>query len=201
MNDLDLSTPRQGQALTDPGSRIRVFNLTASNGFQELSFNSFRFTGGEVHVKLGVLKYLLRDVFIVAPILNSEDLMAVLLLVDALRRTDAGIRRMELHLPYAPYARQDRVMEKGEALSSKVFTSIINVCKFDCVQVDDPHSDVAPALIENCIIKEQWELVVQLGRVGGADPFSSGEFNFVWNFGDSLRGNIPRNNNTRNNGF
>lgn len=55
-----------------------------------------------------------------------------------------------LEMNYLPYARQDRVMVDGESFSLKVFCNFINSMNFDLVTVDDCHSDVGVALLNNC---------------------------------------------------
>lgn len=57
-----------------------------------------------------------------------------------------------LNLPYIPGSRQDRICNEGEPFTLKVIASLINSLKFDAVLVFEPHSDVAGALIENCVI-------------------------------------------------
>lgn len=71
-------------------------------------------------------------------------------IVDILRSVNAGIR-IHLFLPYAPYARQDRRMDKYDAFSGKIYAGMINNLKLDRVTVLDAHSDVLPALIDNCV--------------------------------------------------
>jgi ribose-phosphate pyrophosphokinase len=68
--------------------------------------------------------------------------------VDALRRM--GVKEIELECLYFPGARQDRVCSPGEALSVKVYADMINAMEFSCVSILDPHSEVTPALINNC---------------------------------------------------
>jgi ribose-phosphate pyrophosphokinase len=72
----------------------------------------------------------------------------MLLAADALKRFD--INRLELFIPYFPAARQDRVMVPGEPLSVKVYADLINQMGFDKVLVFDAHSEVTPALLNNC---------------------------------------------------
>lgn len=55
-----------------------------------------------------------------------------------------------LIIPYFPAARQDRVMVKGEPLSVKVYADIINGLGFKKVIVFDAHSEVTPAVLNNC---------------------------------------------------
>ncbi|MFN0082643.1 MAG: phosphoribosyltransferase family protein, partial [Ferruginibacter sp.] len=49
-----------------------------------------------------------------------------------------------------PAARQDRLMINGEPLSVKVYADIINAFGFKKVMVFDAHSEVTPALLNNC---------------------------------------------------
>jgi ribose-phosphate pyrophosphokinase len=83
--------------------------------------------------------------------------MDLLLRTDALKRS--GIKDIDVFMPYVPYARQDRVMTQGEPLSIKVFTDIINAQQYRSVTIWDPHSDVAPALLNNCHVVTQETLV------------------------------------------
>jgi ribose-phosphate pyrophosphokinase len=116
----------------------------------EIKYESFVFSGGETHIQIsedgGCLKD--RKVFINILIKKSSDLLLLLLATDALKRM--GVKNISLYMPYIPYARQDRVCNKGEALSIKVFTDIINLQKYKKVFVLDPHSGVSTALINNC---------------------------------------------------
>ncbi len=117
----------------------------------ELKFKCFKFSGGEISFKLQeeYLDYSKIDRVVITHRVNSsDDLMKILMAVDALKLE--GIKRFDLVMPYIPYARQDRKCDTGEAFSLKVFTKIINSVGFDSVVVLDSHSDVAPALIDNC---------------------------------------------------
>lgn len=58
-------------------------------------------------------------------------------------------KRKELILPYIPNARMDRVKNPDEVFTLKYFCEFINNLKFDAVYVDDPHSDVSMALLNN----------------------------------------------------
>ena len=100
----------------------------------------FRFPGGEAHCEIEAQK-------VTGPQLahltgaNSDDLMALLMWNDALRRTRKSGPRVLL-LPYLPAARMDR----GTPLGAKVYADLINSMDLDLVVTIDPHSDVAPAL-------------------------------------------------------
>lgn len=92
---------------------------------------------------------------------NSDEIMKLLMLTDALKRqyTNAQI---ELHLGYIPYGRQDRVCSEGESLSIKVFANLINAQEYSRVVIFDPHSDVTPALLNNCEVFTQREIFNKL---------------------------------------
>ena len=140
--------------------------------YQELQ-SSFIFNGGEVQVVLP--EYLGYNIInIEAKLHNSDDVMRLLMVNDALRRYAPGAT-VNLRMPYVPYARQDRVCNEGEALSIKVFCDLINSMNFNKVTITDPHSDVTPALLNNCVIisqedildsfkgyKEDWDLYSKL---------------------------------------
>jgi ribose-phosphate pyrophosphokinase len=67
-----------------------------------------------------------------------------------------------------PFGRQDRVAVEGESLSIEVMASIINSLEAKRVIVTDPHSDVTPALIKNCVVIDQCDIFKPyfLGKTG-----------------------------------
>ncbi len=107
------------------------------------------FPGGEIQVNL---ENEINDGYIYASIKNSEDLIKLLMVTDAYKRTYNQIP--ELYLPYIPYARQDRVANNGESLSIKVLADLINSQNYYKVHVLDPHSDVATSLINNIVVTD-----------------------------------------------
>lgn len=129
---------------------MKALNLSPGfNPFQPsievLESNSFVFSGGEVHIKLlGQAE----EVFISTRLNSSDDVMRLLLAVDALKRS--GCSSISVLIPYLPYARQDRVMVAGEPLSIKMMCNLINSCGFKRVYVFDAHSEVSLALLDNC---------------------------------------------------
>lgn len=111
-----------------------------------------KFPGGEVHVTVET-DVPADAIEIKAHLPNSEAVITLLMATDALRRAYAGIP-IDLHLPYVPYARQDRVANAGESLSVKVFAELINAQDYRRVVIEDPHSDVTPALIDRVVIDD-----------------------------------------------
>lgn len=126
---------------------------------QELDYDSFVFNGGEVSIKLKdnlKFKYESKIITIIARVQSSEELIKLALIKNAL---DLEFKfPVDLILPYIPYARQDRVCDKGESFSLNVFTDILNSLNFKSVTVFDPHSDVAPALINNVRVISQFDI-------------------------------------------
>lgn len=119
---------------------------------------AFNFAGGECHVRLD-LALIGPTTAVTAYLYNSDDVMRLLLTVDAIRRVEPNTI-IDLFIPYFPYARQDRVCYPGEAFSAQVMADLIN--GLDCAQVTivDPHSDVTPGLIDNCRVMSQADIVV-----------------------------------------
>lgn len=114
------------------------------------NYETFVFSGGEVHVRVNK-----KSSKIVADIKDSEDIMRLLMLAEALKPIDY----LTIEIPYFPYARQDRICNDGEAFSLKVMSNLINSIKADKVIIYDPHSDVTPALINNVEIVHQHEII------------------------------------------
>lgn len=123
-----------------------------------IPFKHFKFPGGEVQVQLSSLSTMPQNAGAIAISWiwqNDNDELTILeQLVDALRYHYATCQTAyTLYMPYLPYARQDRVCNAGEAFALKIFAKHINALKFSYVTIDDPHSDVGPALIDNAVIR------------------------------------------------
>jgi ribose-phosphate pyrophosphokinase len=111
-----------------------------------IEFQKFDFPSGcEPHIKLPAIAD--EQVKITCRIQNANDLLVLLLTTDALKRS--GVKRLECFIPYLPFARQDRVMVKGEPLSVKVIADLLNTQCFEKVQIYDAHSEVSFALLNN----------------------------------------------------
>lgn len=86
------------------------------------------------------------------------DFVAAMFWVDAM--TERGCPPMVLALPFIPGARQDRLNPIGDALfTAKSIAGMINARKFSRVIVLDPHSEVAPALIDRCRVVSAAEMM------------------------------------------
>jgi ribose-phosphate pyrophosphokinase len=142
---------------------IRAVNLDGMflpTPLSEIEFKIVKFKGGELHPKLNMnIDYTkIERVVITNRFNDAEDIMEVLVVKDALERL--GIKHFDLIMPYIPYARQDRFENAGESFTLKVFANLINTAKFDTIHVFDSHSDVAPALIDNCVNKKNHAYVM-----------------------------------------
>lgn len=74
---------------------------------------------------------------------NDAELFALICLKNSL-----GDRSIHLSMFYIPHARMDRVKNKEDIFTLKYFCEVINSLGFTSVRVLDPHSDVAPALLD-----------------------------------------------------
>ena len=135
-----------------------TFDIQVSVDEAFLPCKIFKFSGGEIQVKLDETKLFssIGGVRIYAHLKSADDIMALLLVTDAIRQAH-GTVPISLDLPYIPYARQDRVCETGESLAIKVFANLINSQNYFEVFVMDPHSDVSVALINNCNVIQQYQ--------------------------------------------
>jgi len=120
--------------------------------------HTFLFPGGECHVSIEKIP-IATETKITASLQNADDILRLLLTVDAVRRKHHT--NIHLTIPYFPYARQDRVCNPGEALSAKVMADLINHLHCKTVTILDPHSDVTPALLENCHVITQAEVITK----------------------------------------
>lgn len=121
-----------------------------------VELNVFFFPGGEVHYKIEqYFFYLINRKFVIKTNFQCpSDLMVVLMLADQFER-----QHLELQMQYIPYSRQDRKTSDFEPFSFKTFAKTINSCNFKDVIIFDPHSDVIPALLNNCIVVDRVSLI------------------------------------------
>ena len=124
-----------------------------------IKVKSFKFPGGELQVIIPPLNRDRGYMKVTAVLKSSDDILELLLTMDALRRTCGPLIKYSLEIPYFPYARQDRVCNGGEALSLKVMADLINSLGCCHVTVTDPHSDVLVALLHNCLVTHQHTLI------------------------------------------
>ena len=140
-----------------------------------------RFSDGEVTVELQQ-NVRARDIFVVQPTCapTNENLMELLIMVDALKRASA--RRITAVMPYFGYARQDRRPRSTRVpISAKVVANLLETVGVERVLTMDLHADqiqgffdipvdniyASPVLLTDLKNKDYPELVVVSPDVGG----------------------------------
>lgn len=137
------------------------FNPTNVEEFDCINYKHFKFASGEHHI---VIEDDLSeewdevDVHITTRLNNMDDLGKLMVAREALSQV-GWLGKVWLTVPYFPGSRQDRRNQYGEALTVKVYADIINEMEFDDVTIFDPHSDVTPALLNNCSPKSNHKFV------------------------------------------
>ena len=122
--------------------------------------DSFFFSGGEPHFEIQDHSLYKSDEVTITTRMNSWNQLGMLAeAVSALRIS--GIRDIHLYSPYVLGARQDRVCNVGEGFTIKVVANFINSLMFNSVTILDPHSDVTPALIDECIVVNNHSFVLK----------------------------------------
>jgi ribose-phosphate pyrophosphokinase len=140
-----------------------------------------RFSDGEVTVEIRQ-NVRARDVFVVQPTCSptNENLMELLIMVDALKRASA--RRITAVIPYYGYARQDRRPRSTRVpISAKVVADLLETVGVERVLTMDLHADqiqgffdipvdniyASPVLLSDVQSKAYRDLVVISPDVGG----------------------------------
>ncbi len=123
-----------------------------------------------------------KDVFIIQPtcVPTNDNIMEVLLMADALRRSSAG--RITAVIPYYGYARQDRRVRSARVpISAKVVADMLQTAGVDRVLTVDLHADQiqgffnipmdniygSPILLDDIEKQEYENLIVVSPDVGG----------------------------------
>lgn len=120
-----------------------------------LPHNTFKFPVGEMQVTIeDYVSVRVSAQFIFE---KNEDIIELMLFCDAAKRQGHVLDRLQMN--YVPFSRQDRCTNPGEAFSLKVFCDCINSLGFQTIYIQDPHSDVTPALLNHCVVMPQWDLL------------------------------------------
>lgn len=120
------------------------FNL---NGLKDCEdYHAWSYPGGELGFKLK--QHIGSDVhLVIRTVLDSPTSIILLMLaVDTIRK-DCQISKLSVQLNYMPYAQADRDFAPYESFSLKTITTLFNSLQVDEWILFDPHSDVAPALL------------------------------------------------------
>ncbi len=139
-----------------------------------------RFADGEIFVKIDE-NVRGRDVYIIQPTNPpAENMMELLLLMDAARRASAA--RVTAVIPYFGYARQDRKDQPRVAISAKLMANMVSMAGADRVLAIDFHQHqlqgffdlpvdhlyAAPVLVNHYRQKSLRDLVIVAPDVGSA---------------------------------
>ena len=135
-----------------------IFNPFSNK--KSIAFNSFTFSGGEPHIKILTDLSNTTEITISHRIKSFNDMGLLAIAVNAIK--NMRVEKINLLLPYFPAARQDRLMVKGEALSVKVYADLINNLNLNSITIFDPHSEVTPALLNNCTVIENYTFIEKI---------------------------------------
>ena len=139
-----------------------LITLYGSEDCIELPYKLTQFSAGELHPQIQDYAPIsnIESISIKPLAYNPTFIVELSLIVNALRYEFHMSIPIDLDLPYVPYSRQDRVCAEGDAFGLKVFADQLNSLNFRHVTIFDAHSDVAPALIDNCIHRESKDLFI-----------------------------------------
>lgn len=110
------------------------------------ALTTLSFSGGERHVQLMSLPETLQQITLRAYIRNSDDLLDLFLVHNALSNRYPQGLTINIEIPYLPYARQDRVCASGQAFSLEVFATWLQALNLSTLVTWDCHSDVGLTL-------------------------------------------------------
>ena len=175
------SLPPEYMLFTGNANPVLAAEIARCLGTQLGAVDVGRFSDGEVTVELKQ-NVRAREVFVVqstcAP--TNENLMELLIMVDALKRASAG--RISAVIPYFGYARQDRRPRSSRVpISAKVVANMIQAVGVDRLLTMDLHADqiqgffdipvdniyASPVLLGDLRQKNYEDLIVVSPDVGG----------------------------------
>jgi len=119
-----------------------IMKIVNINNKQEIEYKALSFSGGERHIQLQDDDNKVKEVIIHANVDNSEGLIDLLLIGNALRHKYGQELAINLELPYLPYARQDRVCAPGQAFSLEVLKGLLDSLNLKQLITWDCHSQV-----------------------------------------------------------
>lgn len=139
---------------------MKILNLTQGFGDFE-DYKLFKFPGGEIHY---IQKLLLSEddkVLIRIRVNSSDDILALGIVVDTIRKDLPNIN-ITVMMPYFAYQQADRDFGQRESFSLKTITKILNTYDVDKWIVFDAHSDVGPALLDRCTVKDNSQFIMDV---------------------------------------
>jgi ribose-phosphate pyrophosphokinase len=174
-------TPKYGfKLLAGTANRPLAEEIARCLGVELCKLTASRFADGEIFVRIDE-NIRGSDIFIVQPTnAPAENLMELLLLIDAARRASAA--RITCVMPYYGYSRQDRKDQPRVAIGAKLVANLIEVAGADRVlgidfhqhqlqgffDVPVDHLYAAPVFVSHYRKKQLKDLVVVAPDVGAA---------------------------------
>jgi len=125
---------------------------------KELPIKTWKFPGQEVGVQIDIPKGGNGNFVVEALMPTSDEIMQLLQISNILQNSE-GFKGAALNIPYFPYARQDRVCNKGEDFALLTFIHVLDNANFDEVNVVDLHSGIARDLLTSFI--DNWSEITQ----------------------------------------
>ena len=176
-----IATPKYGfKLLAGTANRPLAEEIAGCLGVELCKLTVSRFADGEIFVRIDE-NIRGSDIFIVQPTnAPAENLMELLLLIDAARRASAA--RITCVMPYYGYSRQDRKDQPRVAIGAKLVANLIEVAGADRVlgidfhqhqlqgffDVPVDHLYAAPVFVSHYRKKQLKDLVVVAPDVGAA---------------------------------
>jgi ribose-phosphate pyrophosphokinase len=114
-----------------------------------VKFQSWKFPAGEVGIKLPELNpYGSFDILATMP--SSDEIFVMFNMLDALYQQNIPRDQINLHIPYMPYGRQDRVCHEGESFALRVFGHMLKAFPhYNKIHVKDMHSSMTQVVLES----------------------------------------------------
>ena len=155
-----------------------IFNLNLAQGLTDNDqYKAWKFMGGELHF---MLKRTFEHYTINTRLNSSEDIMLLYLAAETIYKQNKHTL-IDVFIPYCPYAQADRDFGENECFSLKSFAKLINACDFNVVYLFDPHSSMAPTLINNSKIIDNSEFIKWvIGDITSHYPDNISNSNLVW---------------------
>lgn len=92
---------------------------------------------------------------------HEAELFYLAQIVDLIR-VENPVARINLHMDYLPYARQDKPISNNTSFALNTFAKILNSLKFDSVSAYDVHSKEAEYLINKFYNISPWDSVARV---------------------------------------
>jgi len=118
-------------------------------------YSAWKFPAGEIHFKLKSKPT--NSATVTTNMSCSDDIILLAIVSDSIRK--CSIHEVNLRIDYMAYQQADRNFGELECFSLKTICNLINSLHFNNVIVFDPHSDVTPALLNNCTVIDNSEFI------------------------------------------